>query len=246
MWNFLIPAAASVAGALYGANKASQGQEDANKTNIKLGREQMAFQREMSNTSYQRGIKDMQAAGLNPMLAYSQGGASAPLGSMPQVQNAQGQTVAAVGTGVASANAAMSTLQGFQAMEQSQAHTEQIKATTDKIESETLAHDLNTARAAAELQRTKTETVLGEEGIRNARQEIIRRQRENQLGGATFEADVKRRKAESLLTELEIPKSKAEAEFHKNMGEVNPYLRMLLQILGGASNARQLFKPGAK
>lgn len=43
----------------------------------------MAYNTEMSNTAYQRATRDMRAAGLNPILAYSQGGASSPTGVMP-------------------------------------------------------------------------------------------------------------------------------------------------------------------
>jgi hypothetical protein len=83
MFAIIGPVLAAAAGGLLGM----KGQSDANRTNIKLAREQMRFQERMSSTAYQRAMADMRRAGLNPMLAYTQGGASSPQGARAQVEN---------------------------------------------------------------------------------------------------------------------------------------------------------------
>lgn len=74
-------------------------QSKANKANRKEAQKSREFQREMSNTSYQRMVNDLKLAGLNPMLAYTKGGASTPPGGTgaPQQSIAKGAVESATG-----------------------------------------------------------------------------------------------------------------------------------------------------
>lgn len=77
------------------------------KQNADLAKGNQKFQEEMSKTQYQRAVIDMKLAGLNPMLAYTQGGAGNLSGSMAQVPDAGAAVAQGAQAGAAGARASM-------------------------------------------------------------------------------------------------------------------------------------------
>lgn len=81
----------SIIGAGIGAASSLFGGQQQNSANQAMSQAQMDFQERMRATQYQTTTADLKAAGLNPMLAYSQGGAGTPAGATAQMGNPLGE-----------------------------------------------------------------------------------------------------------------------------------------------------------
>ena len=243
-------AVAALGSAAIGGLASWWGQDDANKANRDIARETNMFnaqqaqmnrdwQERMSNTSYQRAMSDMKAAGLNPMLAYSQVGASVPTGAQAVYPGAVGAQYKAAEASATSAQAATTQAEtaakvGNSTVEKIKAEVSNVNSDTDRLKAVTLnlaeerqnliRHGWNLTEVGNHL-RAQVEKIAAE--IPNIRTHTFLQQAQSALA----EANTGLATAETQLRGFDIKAASDLGNLGRESAQLAPILKILVDVL---------------
>jgi len=119
-----------------------------NKQQREEAQKQRDFQERMSGSAYQRAVKDMKLAGINPMLAYMQGGASSPGGAQASIEDVASPAVSSA----MHSRRLVQEIKNMKAVEE----RDRSSANTVRIQGHLAAEDINLRREVMQLTRADT------------------------------------------------------------------------------------------
>lgn len=135
----LLAGGASLLGGFLNNQSAADRQQKEQAFNAAEAEKNRDFQERMSSSAYQRGMADMKAAGLNPILAYQKGGASSPSGATASTTTASTADVItpAVSTAIQRMRAGAEVDNMLQTNKNLKQQNENMKAEFDRIHAAT-------------------------------------------------------------------------------------------------------------
>jgi len=150
-------AGALIGGAAGAGVGSAMAADEANKTNVDLTRETNATSIELANTAHQREIKDLAAAGLNPILSAKYGGSGSPGLTAPAVQS----LAPIISSSAAQVrDTALNTANLLADLEVKRASVVQSSAQANKLNTEAIGAAINNAREGANLPASVTEAEI--------------------------------------------------------------------------------------
>lgn len=210
------------------------GQSQTNAANAAEAQKNRDFQHQETSTSWQRGVTDMKAAGLNPMLAYSQGGASSGGGAQATMGNSLG---AGVSTAIQAATTKAQIDQAVAQTSQAEANANLQRAQARNIDVQTINEGIKTGTYKSEAESAKYGPGLQSE-------ELNRRQLANYVTNAAMQDTLAQIHSSASLTAAQVrhtnyglSKDKAESKFFDDNGTGPFYADYGLRALSSAGAA---------
>lgn len=225
-----IPGVGTAIGAGLGGLAEQQFGNDYNSAQASANRD---WQANLSGSSYQRAMADMKAAGLNPMLAYSQGGASVPTGATASYA-ATADSASAVSASASAQQAATASRVGDATVSKIAQEIGNLRTDNDRtlalIENLRVEYQ-NLVKSGYNLTDTGNQIRAMVDKLKAEVPLINNQAFQTELQGFLTRAQTYLTTSQGSLTDIDVRAASAFGELGKTVGQLEPFLRLIWNAL---------------